>query len=218
MAKKKAELAAERDEYDRLLAAARSSLAAGMFQEVVRHSLAALPFVDGMMEYRRRFEDAEFKSVTAIDNILRYAPLIFSQSSLNMLEETLRAQKRIDRNATDDLAGRLAEAKREVWLNHRLWTHLEQSGQARQDELRLTLGGDQEYWRWTCEAWEVMGLLNRSPSRGSYILSLKTRSGEVVRAKCSTCGKAQEAPKAMFFEELACPECRTTCFFVILAA
>jgi hypothetical protein len=42
--------------------------------------------------------------------------------------------------------------------------------------------------------------------------------GELVRGKCPECGNVDEAPKAMFLEQVACPQCRARVVFVLLAA
>ncbi len=102
-----------------------------------------------------------------------------------------------------------------MWDAHRMWNHLEGHPQTRQDELGRVLGGGQTQWRSTAEAWEKMGLLHRTPEGASYRLALSTRLGEVISAKCPSCGTVAEGPKAMFFEELPCPECHAAVSFVI---
>ena len=104
-----------------------------------------------------------------------------------------------------------------MWGNHSLWDHLERHPEARQDELRTVLGGDQETWRAVAERWEKMGLLRRTPEGGSYRLALITRMGQVVPGKCPTCGEVVEAPKSMFLEETTCPECTQSVQFTILS-
>jgi hypothetical protein len=169
-----------------------------------------------MMQYARKYEGVSFESVESIDFVLRFAPLLFDFVSLDSLEELLKRQRRIERDTSDDLAQRLAEARQRMWDAHRMWTHLEQTPGARQDELGRVLGGDQNRWRGVAETWEAMALLVRTPNRGSYRLALSTRMGEVVSAKCSACGAGAEAPKAMFLEPLTCRECRSTVSFVLL--
>jgi hypothetical protein len=158
------------------------------------------------------------KSVAAIELVLKYAPLLFHLETLTKLDTLLRTEKRIDKNASADLARSVATAMTEMWANHRLLNFIESNPECRQDSLRSHLGGDQEYWRWVAEAWEKMGLVCRTPDRGSYRLALATRMGQLVEGKCPGCGHIDRAPKAMFLEEIACPSCGRAVWFVLLSS
>ncbi|CAN5520817.1 hypothetical protein BH09PLA1_BH09PLA1_35560 [soil metagenome] len=196
--------------------AARQAERQGLYQHAVQLAVSAWENIDGMMQYRRKYEEAEFKSVSAIDFVLKYAPLIFEFETLNKLDTLLRTQKRIDKHASDDLASSLATAMTEMWANHRLFNFIESNPECRQDSLRSHLGSDQEYWRWVAEAWEKMGLVCRTPEGGSYRLALATRLGQLIDGKCPACGHVDRAPKGMFLEELACPSCAQSVLFVLL--
>jgi hypothetical protein len=148
--------------------------------------------------------------------VLRYAPLLFYSEYLNKLETLLLEYKRIERNTRADIAAKMAVARAKMWSNHRLWEYIESNPETRQDELRLTLGGDQDYWRSIAEAWDKMGLLRRIPEGGSYRLALRTRMGQIIQAKCSSCGESVEMPKAMVLEQLDCPACSRRAWFVIM--
>jgi hypothetical protein len=150
--------------------------------------------------------------------VLRYAPLLLDVRPLNELEKLLASYKRVLKESFTVLTGRLTQARAHICENHRLWTHLEQNPGAEQDALRQVLGGEEERWRSVAENWERMGLLNRIPAGRSYRLTLCTRMGEIVRGKCPACGHLDEAPKAMFLEQMACPKCRARVVFVLLAA
>jgi len=134
---------------------------------------------------------------------------------LEALETLLKTHKRIARKFSVNSTGRLADAHSLLSYNHQLWTYIDGEREVRQDELSQALGGNQEYWKWVSETWEKMGLIRRTPRGGSFVLSLSTRMAEVVNAKCPACGMSAKAPKAMFFEELACPECRSKVLFVL---
>ena len=143
---------------------------------------AAWDYVDGMMQFERRFEDrTEQNSLECVDYALRYAPLLFDGETLNTLSILLQTQKRIDKNTTADLAGDLANATQLMKDAHRLWNHLERHVQVQQDQLRGTLGGEQDRWCWIAEKWESMGFVQRVPNRGSYLISLATSMETVVR-------------------------------------
>lgn len=216
MATKKADLEAERDAYESYIAHAVAAERDGLFLVAMRSAAAACRHIDGMMQYRRRYDDAAFKSVDAIDLILKYAPLLFHFETLNEVHNLLRNQKRIDRYASDDLTQRVEQAQRQMWQNHRLFAFLMENPGFRQDELRARLGGDQGYWRNVAESWEKMRLVRRTPERGSYRLCLSTRLGEVVEGKCPRCGQVDSAPKAMLLEPVRCSKCRGESVFILL--
>jgi hypothetical protein len=217
LAKKKAELEADRDAYVHALDAARTEEAQGQFIHAIKFAIGAWPYVDGMMQYERKYADATFRGVGAIDLVLKYAPMVFHYEALDALGALLKSDKRIERDTADDMTANLAAARERLWENHKLFSHLEADVGQRQDELRRKLGGDQDRWRATSELWERMGLVVRVPVANSYRLSLATRLGQLVRGKCPQCGTVAQAPKAMLLEETACPACATKVSFVLLA-
>ncbi len=217
MAMKKAEMETHRARYQALMTKARSAEREGLYREVIDSALSSWDHVDGMMQYERRYENKEFTSIQGIEMLLKYAPLLLDFDSLDTLETLLKNYRRIDKNTSESMADKLAKARALMWDAHRLWDHLERNPESKQDKLRRVLGGDQDIWRSVAEAWGKMGLLRRTPEDGSYRLSLSTRMGGLVSAKCSSCGHVGKAPKAMFLEKMACPECRATVLFVILS-
>ncbi|NOT00130.1 MAG: hypothetical protein HOP29_05840 [Phycisphaerales bacterium] len=216
MAMKKAELEAHRDAYHKLMSDAQSALRQGLYREALRRAVDSWPYIDGMMQYERRWEEREFKSVEAIDMVLNVAPLLFDFETLNKMEALFAEYRRIDKFASDDLADRLAQARAFMWDAHRMWHHLEQHPHVRQDELRQQLGGDQARWRSIAESWEHMGLVFRERDGASYRVLIATRLGQVVSAKCFACGAIAEAPKAMFLEQIHCSECGRTTWHTII--
>ena len=100
MAKTKAELESESERHSALMADARSELQQGEFQKAVQTAASAWQHVDGMMQYDRKWgSKSEFESVDSIALVLRYAPLLFDNQSLDQLDALLKSQKRIDKNA-----------------------------------------------------------------------------------------------------------------------
>ncbi|HEV8605608.1 MAG TPA: hypothetical protein VGQ99_09595 [Tepidisphaeraceae bacterium] len=215
---KKSEMEAHCENYHALMARAQAAERSGLFRVTVDVAISAFGHIDGMMQFERKYEEKEFVSVTAVEVVLRYAPLLFCSEYLDKLESLLGEYRRIERDTSADLAAKVAEARARMWNNHRLWGHLELHPETRQDELRQILGGEQEYWRSVIEAWEKMGLVRRTPERGSYRLALSTRMGEVVRGKCPKCAQVAEAPKAMLLDEVECKRCGGRVLFVLLAA
>ncbi len=215
MAMKKAGIEANRAQYHALMAKAHTAEQEGLYREVVVASLSACDHIDGMMQYERRYEDKAFDSIESIDMVLRYAPLLLDFHVLDRLDSLLKAQRRIDKNTSASLIDKLANAREFMWDVHRLWEHLEQYPNTRQDESARILGGDQDQWQLVVEAWEKMQLLHRTPEGGSYRLTLSTRMGAVVPGKCPSCGVVTEAPKAMLLEQSTCPACGKSVMFVI---
>jgi hypothetical protein len=219
MAKNKAQLQSDVAHYRAAVAAMRTAHSEGRYSDAVGIATKASDFVDGMMQYERRFESqSERKIIETINYVFQYAPLIFDRISLETINGLLKSQKRVDKNTIADLAGELKAAIELMWDAHRLWTLLEQVGDAPQDKLRVTLGGDQDRWRAIAESWGHMGLVRRVPERGSYRISLVTRIAEEVRGKCASCGATGKAAMGRFLEEIACPKCKAKTQFVILPA
>jgi hypothetical protein len=217
MVKNKSELQSDAIQYRESLAAMRSAHREGRILDAIRVTVASLEFVDGMMQFERRFEDrSERKTVETIDYILRYAPLVFERNSLEIVAGILKSQKRIDKHASADLAENLRKATELTWEARRLWTELEQESEVTQDKLRKNFGGEQDRWRGIAEMWDEMGLIQRIPERNSYRISLTTRVTQIVRGKCPSCGATGKAAMGSFLEMITCPRCKSTSAFVLL--
>ncbi len=214
---KKADMEAHRDKYQTLMSEALSAERDGLYTQTVELAISSWDYIDGMMQYERKYNDSEFASIRGIDMILKYAPLLLDFTNLDKLKDLLKNFRRIEKNTSDSLDDRLSQARSRMWISHQLWNHIEQNPETRQSKLRQTLGGDQNQWRSIADAWEKMGLLRRTQEDGSCRLALTTRMGELIQGKCSSCGEVVEAPKAMFLEKTACPNCRKIVFFVILS-
>jgi len=216
MAKRKADLEYESGEYERHMKNARDAEWAGLYRDAVNEAIQAWPFIDGMMQYQRRYLDAEFSSIPAIDMALKYLPLLLDHRRLTQLAGLLSQFRRIQRNSSDDILQKLAYANALLRDNYRLWVWLQNHPEALQNDVARALGGDPSRYTATIESWEQMGLVRRVSSGTSYRLSLATRMGEVVKGRCPTCRRVVEAPKAMLLEALACPGCRRSVQFVFI--
>jgi len=214
---KKSELEAHSTEYHARMDRARWLEREGLYSAAVECALSAWEYIDGMMQYERKYGNQEFTTIPAIELILDCSPLLLDFKSLDELERLLKEYRRIEKGTSVDLGEELTRARERLWKNHRLLNHLECNPDARQDRLASALGGEQDYWRLVAEEWEKMGLVSRRPDGGSYRLTLSTRLGEIISGKCPSCGQIAQAPKAMLFEELTCPACRTSVLFVLLS-
>ena len=213
---KKAEMEAHAALYHEKMDRARAAEGRGMYRDALDAAVSAWEHIDGMMQYEKRYQGREFASVPAIDLALRYAPLLLDAKRLDEIDRLLSEYRRIERNASDDLGAKVDQARARIWENHRLWSYLEHRPGALQEELSNVLGGEQERWRAVAESWQRMGLISREPAGRSYRLTLSTRMGEVVPAKCPTCAYVGEGPKGMFLEQIVCPKCRSRVLFVLL--
>ncbi len=201
--------------YENLIKKAIVAECEGLYTQTVELALASWDYVDGMIQYERKYKNNDFSSIRGIDLILKYAPLLLDFPNLDKLEGLLKACRRIEKNTSECLADKLSEARSLLRTSHRLWNHIEKNPDTRQDQIRKKLGGQQKQWDSIVQKWEQMGLLQRIPKNGSYLLSLSTRLGQLIVGKCSSCGEITEAPKAMLLEKITCPQCNNTAWFVI---
>jgi hypothetical protein len=179
---KKATMVEHRDEYRRLVEGAQSSLQRGLFREAIETASSSWDYIDGMMQYERKYEDKEHKTIEGVEIVLEYAPLLFDLDRLEALETMLKDKRKLERNTSHDLGEKLAKAKALMWQAHGLWDHLEKHPHTKQDGLRRAPGGDQDQWRQVGLSWEEMGLVSRSRDEGSYRLSLVTQMDALVLA------------------------------------
>lgn len=213
----KAEMEHHHAQYHAHMASAREAQQRGLYRQAVEIAFRSWAHIDGMMQFERKYDSKDFASVTAIDLVLKYAPLLLDPVWLDKLDELLKDSRRIEKNTSESLADNLADARRRLSDAHRLWDHLEWNAEVRQDDLRKVFGGDQNEWRELAESWEKMGIVERAPEGGSYRVRLRTRMGGVCSGKCPACGGIAQAPKAMFLEPLTCTDCGGQQVFVILA-
>jgi hypothetical protein len=212
----KAEMENHDRQYHALMEQAQGALDRGMVRQAMQHALAAWEHIDGMMQYDRKYENASFDTIPAVDLVLRYAPLLLDSRQLDRLQALLKECRRIERDTTADIGEQLAEARARMWKAHGLWDYIEQHSDVRQAELRAAVGGEQPEWVDIVAAWEKMGLLRRTPEGNTYRLAFSTRLGQPMPAKCPECGHVTEAPKAMLLDELSCPQCRKRVLFVLI--
>jgi hypothetical protein len=212
----KAELEATSVSYHELVEGARRLQSTGLVKNAMEMAAKAWECVEGMLQYERRYEKAEVGAVDAFDIVLNAAPLLLDLKALNQLEQFIASRRKLSRDKSLNLPERIVEARGRIEENHRLFGLIQERPDMTQDALRRELGGEQAHWRATVDAWELMGLLHRTPLSGSFTLRLATRMGEVVKAKCPRCAESINAPKAMVLEKLKCPGCAHSVWFVML--
>jgi hypothetical protein len=172
MAMKKADMEAHYAGYHDALKKAKAAERKGMYRAAMGAALSAWEYLDGMIQYARKYQNQESTHISAIDLVLYYAPLLLDMRSLDKLEQLLEETRRIVRNMLDDLTAKILTSRSLVWDNQRLWSHLDNFPESPQDELATVLGGQQDYWRSVIEAWVKMGLVTRVGDAKSYRVAL----------------------------------------------
>lgn len=212
---KKSELQEHSEEYHRRMQIASTAEANGYYREAIDWAISAWPFIDGMMQFERRYNEKDFYGIDAIDLVLRYAPLILSLEKLDRLDELLRERKRIEKHTEEDVTAKVVAARQQVSQNHRLWCYLEANPGTRQNDLVERLGGRKRDWDQVIQGWLKMSLVTADCNDGFTKLSLRTRMGQVVKARCPCCGCISEGPKGIFLDSTRCLECHQDVLFVI---
>lgn len=203
----KAEMQSHAEAYEECYRHAVRAKEAGDFEGVMDRAVMALPHVDGMMRYFEKVADAEFESVGAIDLILKYGPVLFAVDALAEVEAVLKAKKRIDREASADLAALTQAARVRMMDCHQVWSLVEEQGSVLQAKLNDHLGGEQAYWRGLAERMEEVGVLKREFAGGTYWLTLRTRLEDVVEGVCPACGGKHRGVKEKMLEDGVCLAC-----------
>jgi len=216
MAMKKAEMEDHSRRYEAIVSQARSAQQGGMYQNAIKLARSSWQHIDGMMQFERKYTGQESVNVEGIEIVLSLAPMLFDFMSLDELESFLKSQRRVEKNASGDLAAKLSASRKLMWDAHRLWEFLEHNSESRQDDVYRDLGGDLDRWQMISALWETAGILRRSRDGGFERLALTTQMDEPAWGKCSNCGAVGRAIKTTLLVEINCPKCRTRAHFVIL--
>jgi hypothetical protein len=212
---KKSEMAEIAANYHDRVGRARHAGDDGDHAGAIKYAASAWGLVDVMLKHARA-ESKEPDSIEAFDLVAEYAPPAMDFRALNELETFLAENKRLARFAGGQPTEALAAARMLMWDGHRLWSEIEREPGLLQSSLPGRLGKSAAHWAGIISAWHKMGLIEKKPDGSSFRLSLATRLGQLVTAKCPKCGRKEEAPKAMLLDQVHCPKCRTDVSFVIL--
>jgi hypothetical protein len=218
MPMKKSEMEEHKAAYHLLVSGARSAIAQKDFSTAIGLATKSWKYVDGMMQFERKYEAKEFDSVEGIDIVLAYAPLVFDFESLNELGELLKSQRRIDKHASDDLAGKLDHAKGSMHAARHLWNQLEAIGNRKEGDINSDVRSELEQHESILGLWEEMGITTRGLQGTSVTPRLCTRMDDQVAVKCPSCGVTGHASKSKILDEVKCPKCHNSVAFVILAS
>ena len=216
MAKTKGEMQADHPNYHRLVAKARSRIEDGHFEEVVRLASNAWAYVDGMMQFERKYIDLGETNVDAIEIALEYAPFLFEFTVLDELETLLKTNRKVGRNASDDLVSRLAQSRDKMSAARRLWNLLEDNRTIAEEEIVFSLAGTHAEWHSIIKVWLLMGVICRIKHYESWYIALATNMNAETKAKCPTCGATAKGAKHHFLNEIVCPNCSSKVTFVFI--
>lgn len=218
MAMTKVEMEQHRASYHELVARARAAFEHGHLAEAIKLAESSWDHTDGMLQYERRYADAETVRIEAVHIVLEAAPVLFDVESLDRLEALLKSQRRIQRCSPDKLTELLANARRLVWEAYRLWNRLESSESGRPDNFLSVPENEADDCKRLVRQWELMGVVERMPEGSHHRLVLATRMDAPVSGKCPSCGAVGKAPKVKLLDERSCPRCKRSVCFVLQAA
>lgn len=208
---KKAELEASfRATQARCAEAARAE-ADGDFSRVLERAEAAIPLLRESIAFLRRYHKVRFPNLPAVDLILRYAPPLFARRSLDAIDRWFAGASRAERAAYPDLADRLAAARRLLDLAVRVWPCV--SAAARQP---TSAPNTAEATRFL-DLWVRMGAVARRHGSQPPAYEPVTHQRRQARGKCPRCARSTEAAWAELLFPFACPHCRATGQFVLVA-
>ncbi|MFL5244104.1 MAG: hypothetical protein ACJ8FY_18525 [Gemmataceae bacterium] len=213
----KAEMESHRDEYYALVAKAQTARQNGAHLQAIKSAVSSWVHIDGMMQYERKYDKTDLVHLEGVEIVLALAPYLLDFESLNQLDDLLRSQRRIEKNTSADLVENVAKARAMMRKAYDFWNFLECNSDFSQQLVNENRQRDQIDWRSIGKTWEEMGLIKRSTDEVSKDFVLATEMRAHCLAKCSSCGVVGKAAKAKFLEKMACPKCKTTAYFVILA-
>lgn len=216
MAKTKGEMQFDHTNYHRLVATARLKILDGHFEEAVKLASNAWAYVDGMMQFERKYLDLAEANIDAIEIALEYAPFLFEFNVLDELETLLKSNRKIGRNASDDLVSRLAQSRAKMTAARRLWNLLEENLAFAEEEIVFSLAGTHAEWDSIIELWVLMGVICRIKRYESWFVALATNMNAESKAKCPSCGAIVKGAKHHFLNEIVCPNCGSKVTFVFI--
>jgi predicted RNA-binding Zn-ribbon protein involved in translation (DUF1610 family) len=216
MAKTKVELQWHYSEYHRFLESARLALQAGNLKEAIDYAVASWDFIEGMTQFERRFAGREVDKFLCVNLVLEYSAVVFDRESLEKLDAVLKTQRRILKNASDDLIEHSLKAKTRVRSAYRIWEQLESNSEVTLEEIQTQLAQSVQEIELILNHWKKMGFIRRVTTvSGSNGISLVTQMDAQSLAKCPSCGIRVRTSKSRLLESIDCPRCDVNAHFVI---
>lgn len=206
---KKAELEQKHETYELIFKEISNALQLREYFIAVKKAELALQFQHASINFQRRFQKNFSVSATAVDIILRYAPVFFLSDSIDAVEKWYRSGNKFERDAFPDFLETLLSARKLLSHAVMLWEILSESPVA-----VLQPPNDAQN-KFIIPIWisaSVVAINPKEPT--SYIRVTDLRRDAV--AKCYSCGRERRAPIADLLETTRCPACERRSTFAIL--
>src|SRR5262245_41640487 len=154
--RKSESLAIAHAEYHALVNRAKDEISRHSYMPALRSIVQAWDHLAQCMEYEQKHEGREFSNIESIDLALKYAPLVFATYVLDKLQSLLKSKRRIDRDASDDLAAMLADARARLDDARRLWNEIERVPGRNRSAVYESLGQPKRRWEGLIRDWQTM--------------------------------------------------------------
>lgn len=204
----KADLIAAQSKYDSLVRDSRNAERDGEYGIAIERAKSAWPHVVDMMKYEKRYEAAEFKSLPCIDTVLRLAPPLLDIDSLDELASLLKANRSIDRDASDDLAARVVDARSRLRACYEVLGLFEAAEQSTLLQLLEQSGRGRSEIEPVVKELVSVCVLERSGRAGTAEIRLRRGVASLARAQCVHCGAKYAGQLAQAVAMDACPSCQ----------
>lgn len=213
----RSEAAQHYQEYVALMRQARAAAERYDIPRVLELATAAWGCIDGMLRHVRRDGSEKVPQLAAISLVLRFAPIVFEKDLLTRLEQFLKSNRRIAKEAGLAVSESVAEAHSLMWRAHALWDQMERHGAAEIQSLRNSFPGPSAEWLRLIEVWEAMAVVRRESANGIEYLTLATQMDRHATAKCPHCGQLVRRTKSGLLEQQRCARCRRKDHLVLFA-
>ncbi len=210
----KAELEIEYKSFHSLAEQTKASISAHEYSAAIALGLKSFEFIDGMIQYERKYEDKENPSHPTIKAVLTFAPVVFGWKAIDEVEALLNSTRRIEKNSNEDWRQRIADSRQ---LQKRA-LHLWSSMLSQETYLPEAIEVSRKDRQFILKSWEEMGFTTTSGSVAENVLVLASSKMERTRAKCMHCGEVAVSTKEKFLSEVKCPRCSMLTLFVMLGS
>lgn len=194
-------------QYMSLITDARRAEKHRLFTQVVALCRESWDHLDGMLRCERSRNETTTNRLDGVLLVLKYAPPLLDFESLDVLEQLLRAKRRIANASEANLNNALESARYAMRCAHGIWNHLERHRECSLDTLNRSFPDDSDTWRKIVAAWESMHVICRSTTTDAASIRFGSWADETIEAKCPHCGSRCTLPRASRFDESPCPHC-----------
>jgi hypothetical protein len=203
----KAELEWNANTFKTLSQQARGLIAEYNYTRAIEIALQSLQFIDGMIQYERRYNKQENVQQSTLAIILNYAPVIFHYRAIDTLEAYLLSTKRVHKTSDIDWLERIVAARQMMTSALNLWQCIEVD----QDYKHI----DNTFRVFLTDCWLRLGLIAKRTTNVAGFAFVSSLS-ERFRGKCSSCGLVCDTTKETLLSDMNCPGCKVSCSMVIL--